>query len=267
MELPTEVIYEISLHDPFHSFMPFLSKTTKKYWETKTLWIDTYKEVRPNPYKIDLLVWENIDNSTFNDMVEKYREILREVRFLKIFVIVLDSTKTEELRSKLQKLESVDFSDNYITQSCFYAFSNIKMTNHNYMLRCGDGDVVKSKYPDLIDTYNHYCAGTIFTYNRYLKIMDNKIVFEIFEDILNRDIAEKITNIPYIEIRNIGYDGNLKTTIENLYQLPKFKKCSIYFTTRKVHWRKVKTLKKLKAGNFGIPFKYIDMETYIEITF
>lgn len=268
MELPAEVIYEISLCNPFHSFMPFLSKGSKKYWETRVLYIDRPGWVKTYPYKTDLVVCKELNSDIFSEIIEKYREKIRGARFLKIIKLDLRNEEFKKFVSVLEKIEYIDFSGQNINNICYTAFSNVNMSNYRYVIYGTDQNILESRYPELVELYYHCYdkLGAFFSYITWLALTDYGVIFCLHsKKSMKKDILEKLQKVSYLELRNMGSDIDLRMTIEALYQPGKFRRLSIYTESPKIHKRHMKSLKKLKNRGFKIPFRYNDMEKYIDI--
>ena len=268
MELPIEIIYEISIQNPFKSFMPFLSKSTKKYWERRTTKLSQANQYLDNI--VDLIIWDHVEPGYFESTINTYKNLFTAARFIKIQIDIMYKKYLAKLLDISKNLLSIDFCGKYIPKRCIDLFGSIRLSNYRYILDYKDREIVVSKYPEALNFFD-YCKtltdSDLYFYPLRFEVINNKLTLIICEEYMYVKIISEIKGIEYIEIHGMKGNYSINLLLEIIYNIPGLKTCKMYSSTENCDLRKFRNFVDSLYQYSGLNHdkNFIDMGNYIEL--
>jgi hypothetical protein len=207
---PTEIIYEINTHIPFHSFMWILSKDTHKYWLNKTLYSDkaTQEDKKKN---INLFILRNTKNLIQARLID---EIIPSVKYV-VSTESCTSMRLYNLIGQKHSVRIVNFGGWKVGMSLLLGLEGINITNYEIMLGPDSREFVLSRIPHAIKLFemymNSYDSWTREDYrmrrNWHIGIKKDKIITYVTEYIvLSKPEVLNLSEYLYLNYVDMDYD-------------------------------------------------------------
>lgn len=193
MELPIELVSEIANQSPFRSFMRYLNRETKKYWEDRTLDFDNPRvDITKNRIRPDLIIALDPKKILSNEQ----KRLMCQARFLIIDPVFIS-------RDIMQNCERINLNDCKVEKIDLKHIH--KMTNYRYRLEKEDKEMIISKFPESKKLINYYVDCSDIWHTPYdvwdILLINNKtyqeelVVVMSFWDFRNPTIRSSIKNI------------------------------------------------------------------------
>lgn len=234
MELPVEIIYEISCHIPFESYVWILSKTTNKYWNDRFLDLDKVvpEDVGKRP------IFATLGRPKDPEKGKIIEKIIPHVRFLILTKKYNDylTSKTVDLVELIpeSKIQAIYLSGHCANNLVEVSMPDLKFFNYRLTLSESDLGMIEREYPEYLGLMEKYCddlkGWSRMDYRRgdyiwnleLVKNRDTSIVTCIGPALLTDSTLMELSDNLEIELRD---EDDITIAIEELEGYPHIKTC------------------------------------------